>query len=137
MPLQEEAQLFGPEVPQQLRKPWVLTTPMLATIDQDDTWLLSGTAQVLSGSLGLPPPLCTHTACMRVRLLSKPLSCPGSSLRMSRSNLVSSQMRQFSYKQPWLQRCCMLPCAHPASALGLMKASGRHAWHSPVEGKCS
>ena len=64
--VQEEAELFGPEVPLQLREPWALTTPALAKIDEDGSWLLSSTAQVLSETLRLPASLCTHTACMRV-----------------------------------------------------------------------
>ncbi len=71
--LQEEAQLFGPDIPEQLREQWVLTTPALAKIDEDDSWLLASTAKVLSETLGLPAPLCTHTACMRVR--SPHLTC--------------------------------------------------------------
>lgn len=64
---QEEAELFGREVPPQLREFWALTTPALAKIDEDASWLLSSTAQVLVETLGLPASLCTHTACMRVR----------------------------------------------------------------------
>ncbi|CAL5225298.1 g8097 [Coccomyxa viridis] len=65
--LAEEAELFGLEVPPQLREPWALTTPALAKIDEDASWLLSSTAQVLSETLGLPASLCTHTACLRVK----------------------------------------------------------------------
>ena len=71
---QEEVELFGPEVPAQLREPWALTTPALAKIDEDGSWLLSSTAQVLSETLGLPASLCTHTACMRVRTQCLPVA---------------------------------------------------------------
>ena len=64
--MQEQAQLFGPEVPPQLKEPWALTSAALSKIDEDSSWLLSTTARVLSETLGLPPALCTHTACLRV-----------------------------------------------------------------------
>ena len=70
---QEEAELFGPEVPSQLSEPWALTTPALAKIDEDASWLLSGTAGVLTETLGLPAALCTHTASARVRFELKML----------------------------------------------------------------
>lgn len=47
----------------------MLTTPAMAKIDEDSSWLLSSTAQVLGETLGLPASLCTHTACQRVRPL--------------------------------------------------------------------
>ena len=66
MLVQEQAQLFGPEVPPQLREPWALTSAALSKIDEDASWLLSTTAKELSETLGLPATLCTHTACLRV-----------------------------------------------------------------------
>lgn len=64
--VQEQAQLFGPEVPPQLREPWALTSAALSKIDEDGSWLLSTTARELSETLGLPAALCTHTTCLRV-----------------------------------------------------------------------
>ncbi|CAK0735824.1 hypothetical protein CVIRNUC_000645 [Coccomyxa viridis] len=65
--LAEQAQLFGPEVPPQLREPWALTSAALSKIDEDGSWLLSTTARELSETLGLPAALCTHTTCLRVK----------------------------------------------------------------------
>ncbi len=66
---QEDAQLFGASVPDELRVPWALSTPSLAKIAQDSSWLLSGTAQVLADSLHLPAARCTFSACSAVRPL--------------------------------------------------------------------
>ena len=66
--LQEEAALFGPSVPDELRRPGALSTPAMCRIDQDASWLLSATAQALTESFGLPPGRCTFTVCSRVRM---------------------------------------------------------------------
>ncbi|CAL8467150.1 g6686 [Coccomyxa elongata] len=65
--LAEDAQLFGASVPDELRVPWALSTPSLAKIAQDGSWLLSGTAQVLADSLHLPAAHCTFSACSAVK----------------------------------------------------------------------
>ena len=93
-PVQEQAQLFGPEAPSQMREPWVLTSAALSKIDEDGSWLLSTTAKVLSETLGLPTALCTHTACLRVTtpllLCQTWLSLALTSLRMAWGTCVQS-----------------------------------------------
>ncbi len=103
--VQEEAELFGLEVPPQLREPWALTTPALAKIDEDASWLLSSTAQVLSETLGLPASLCTHTACLRVstRYL------PQSSHRVEQIHISHSPC--FLSFKPSRQRLLSLACS--------------------------
>lgn len=65
---QEDAQLFGPSVPDELRVPWALSTPALSKIAEDDSWVLSGTAQILTDDLHLPASRCTYSACSTVDL---------------------------------------------------------------------
>ncbi|KAK9916707.1 hypothetical protein WJX75_006056 [Coccomyxa subellipsoidea] len=65
--LAEDAQLFGPSVPDELRVPWALSTPALSKIAEDDSWVLSGTAQILADDLHLPASRCTYSACSTVK----------------------------------------------------------------------
>ncbi len=65
--MQEEAQLFGPSVPDELRVEWALSTPAMSKIVEDGSWTLSRTAQILAETLHLPPSRCTYSACSTVR----------------------------------------------------------------------
>ena len=65
--LQEEAELFGPSVPDELRRPWALGTPAMSKMDQDASWALTGTARALADAFGLPPSRCSYLVCSQAR----------------------------------------------------------------------
>jgi hypothetical protein len=74
--VQEDGELFGRSVPDELRRPGALSTPAMSRIDQDAGWLLAATAQEIVECFGLPPARCTYSVCSRVgALLRLPFSC--------------------------------------------------------------
>lgn len=54
-------------MPDELRVPWALTSASMSKIVEDNSWLLSKTAQILAESLRLPAPRCTYSVCSAVR----------------------------------------------------------------------
>jgi len=65
--LAENADLFGGEVPARLRKPWHLTTPVIAAMDEDKSLTLSTVGDRLITIFGLSPSQCPFSTRRQVR----------------------------------------------------------------------
>lgn len=65
--LAENANLFQGAVPAKLRKPWHLTTPDIAIMDEDTSLTLSTIGQRLQKALDLEASQCPYSARLQVR----------------------------------------------------------------------
>ena len=77
--LAENAQLFNGAIPAKLRKPWYLTTPDIAIMDEDTSFTLSTIGQRLQKVLGLEASNCPYSTRLQVCSASeefRPVSSP-------------------------------------------------------------
>ena len=70
--LAENAQLFDGHVPPKLRQPWHLTTPDIASMDEDASLTLAVVAARLAAIFDLTPAQCPYSARARVTAAPAP-----------------------------------------------------------------